>query len=79
MNYLGREEAGLGALVGQWSQSLLSQAAMSHVFPGVQPSPPTPSFVSASSAAPARLQLKHSPPVIRKFLLISGLKLFVAG
>lgn len=78
MNYLGRE-AGRGALMGQWGQSLLSQATMSEVFPGVQPSPPKTSFISASSAPSARLQLKHSPPVIRKLLLISGLKLFVAG
>lgn len=78
MNYLGREEAGLGALVGQWGQSLLSQAATSQVFSGVQPSP-KPSFISTSSAPPARLQLMLSPPVIRKLLLIPSLKLFVAG
>jgi len=46
MNYLGREGAGLGALVGQWGQSPLSQAAVSHVVPGVQSSPPNTKFHS---------------------------------
>lgn len=46
------------------------------MFRDVQPSPPKPNFISASTA---RLQLQHSLPSVRKLLLISRRKLSVAG
>lgn len=76
MNYLGRKEAGLEVLVGQWGQSLwrhqslLPQATVSHISPDVQPTPPKRWWNQDSLLHPVLfllllLYLKHAPPVIR--------------